>query len=86
MGFISACQSGNERRDFVPGFARYNQLAFLNLGGGEIQGGWSCIHDNRKSGDTARSLEAPRPTLDRLGFNTGAIELLLNVSKELEPT
>ena len=85
MGFISACQSGDKRSDFVPGFARYDRLAFLDLGRGEIQSGGSCIRDNRKSGDAGRSLEAPRLTLDRLGFNTGAIELLPNVSEELEP-
>jgi hypothetical protein len=86
MCFISACQSGDKRIDFVPGFARHDQLTFLDLGRGEIQSGRNCIRDNRESGDAARSLEAPRFTLDRLGFNTGAIEFLPDVSKELEPT
>ena len=62
MGFISACQSGDKRSDFVPGFAGYDRLAFLDLGRGEIQSGRSCIRDNRKSGDAGRSLEAPRLT------------------------
>ena len=86
MGFVSACQSGDKRGDFVPGVARYDRLTFLDLARREIQSGRSCIRDNSKSGDAGRSLEAPRLTLDRLGFNTGAIEFLTNVSKELEPT
>ena len=55
--FISACQSGDKRSDFVPGFARHDKLTFLDLARGEIQGGRSCIDDNRKSGDAERSVE-----------------------------
>jgi hypothetical protein len=81
MGFISACQSGDKRSDFAPGVARYDKLTFLDLARGEIQSGRSCIYDNRKSGDAVRSVEPTRLTLNRLDFNTGAIELLPNVRK-----
>jgi hypothetical protein len=83
--FISACQSGDKRSDFVPRIARYDRLTFLDLARREIQSGRNVIRDNRKSGDAGRSLETSRLTLDRLGFNAGAIELFPNVRKELEP-
>jgi len=84
-GFISACQSGDKRSDFVPGFARYDKLTVLDLARSEIQSGRSCIHDNRESGDAVRSVEPPRLTLNRFGFNTGPIKLLPNVRQELKP-
>jgi len=85
LGFVSAWQSGYKRSDFVPGFARYDKLTFLNLARGEIQSGRSCIYDNRKSGDAVRSVEPSRLTLNRLRFNADAIEFLPNVRKELKP-
>jgi hypothetical protein len=84
VGFMSACQSADERSDFVPGFASYDQLTVLDLVCREIQRCRSSIHDYRKSGDAGRSLEAPGPALDRLGFNTSAIQLFPNVTNELE--
>jgi hypothetical protein len=82
---MSACHSADKRSDFVPRLARYDQFTVLDLVRREIQSGGSSIHDDRQSGDAGRGFEAPGPALDRLGFNTGAIELLPNVTDELEP-
>jgi hypothetical protein len=84
MGFISAWQSADKRSDFVPGFTGYDQLTVLDLDRREVQSSRGSIHDYDESGDARRSLEAPGRTSDRLGFNTSTIELLPNVTNELE--
>jgi hypothetical protein len=71
--YISTCQPTDKRSDFVPGFASYDQLTVLDLVRLEIQSCRSSIHDYRKSGNAAWSLDTPGSTLDRLGCNTSAV-------------
>ena len=50
----------------------------------EVDGAGSSVHRYRKSGNAGGSLDAAGPALDRLGFDTGAIQFLPNVTKDLE--
>jgi hypothetical protein len=70
---ISAGQSGNERGDFVPGFANDDRFTALYLVRLQIQTCWSSIHDYRESDSAGRSFDAARFTSDRLSCNTCAV-------------
>jgi len=68
----------------MPALPRDQQLAILDLRGGEIEVRGAFIHRNDQPRDTGRDVQRSGLTVNRIKRNPGELELLAQVSRDLE--